>query len=75
MTVSEWHIDVKARMAEMAQLVSTRETKAKEKMKQFYDRGAKMKTLQVGEMVIVREPGLVGKMGDTHTRLSTRFLT
>ena len=44
MNVSEWLIDVKTRLAEIAQLVSTRETKAKIKMKQFYDtcRGARI---------------------------------
>ena len=62
MNVSEWLIDVKARMAEMAQLVSTREAKAKEKMKQFDDKGVKMKTIQVGEMILVRKPGLINKI-------------
>ena len=36
MNVSEWLIDISAKMAEMAQDVSTRETEAKEMTNDFY---------------------------------------
>ena len=61
--VSEWLVNVKARMAEMAVIVSDRELKAKADMKRYYDRSAKVKTFGVGEMVLVRKPGLHSKMG------------
>ena len=60
--VSELLIDVKARMAEMTQLVSTRETKAKEKMKSFMIGGCQD---ELGEIVLVRKPGLISKIGDS----------
>ena len=63
--VSEWLHNVKAKMAEMAVVVSDRERKAKADMKRFYDRSAKAKTLCEGEIVLVRKPGLHSKMGDS----------
>ena len=41
-SVGDWLINVKARMAEMSEIVSDREKKAKKDMKHFYDRSAKM---------------------------------
>ena len=63
--VSESLLDVKARMAEMALIVSDREKKAKSDMKRFYDRSAKAKSFSVGDMVLVRKPGLHAKMNDS----------
>ena len=63
--VSEWLLDVRARMSEMALIISDREVKAKAEMKKFYDRSAKAKTFSDGEMVLVRKPGLHSKMGDS----------
>ena len=63
--VSEWLLDVRARMSEMALIVSEREVKAKAEMKKFYDRSAKAKTFSDGEMMLVRKPGLHSKMGDS----------
>ena len=59
--VSEWLVGVKLKMAEMAELVSDRETVAKTKMKKYYDKPAKAKRFNVGEMVLVRRPALHGK--------------
>ena len=59
--VSEWLIGVKLKMIEMAELVSDREKIAKAKMKTYFDKGAKVKTFQVGEKVLVRRPALHGK--------------
>ena len=50
---------------DMAEVVSDREKKAKAEMKRFYDRSAKVKKFAVGEMVLVRKPGLQCKMGDS----------
>ena len=63
--VSEWLLNVKARMVEMSEIVSDRERKAKQEMKHFYDKSAKVKLFAVGEMVLVRKPGLHSKMGDS----------
>ena len=63
--VCEWLLSVKARMVEMAVVVSDREKKAKETMKRFYDRSAKVKTFEAGDMVLVRKPGIQCKMGDS----------
>ena len=59
--VSEWLVGVKLKMAEMAELVSDRERVAKTKMKKYYDKPAKAKHFDVGEMVLVRRPALHGK--------------
>ena len=63
--VSEWLLSVQARMMDMAEIVSDRERKAKETMKRFYDRSAKVKTFGEGDMVLVRKPGIHSKMGDS----------
>ena len=60
--VGEWLSDVKARMCEMSELVSTREGKAKLAMKKYYDRTATVKTFEPGNMVLVRKPILQGKL-------------
>ena len=60
-SVAEWLVGVKARMSEMAELVSDREKVAKDKMKAYYDKGAKVKSFLVGEKVLVRRPALHGK--------------
>ena len=57
-SVSEWLVGVKLKMAE---LVSDRERVAKTKMKEYYDKPAKVKQFDVGEMVHVRRPALHGK--------------
>ena len=62
--VYEWLNTVKGRMAEMAEVVSDREMRAKTEMKKYYDRSAKMKSFSVGQMVLVRKPGLHAKFGD-----------
>ena len=62
--VFEWLDTVKARMVEMAEVVSDRERKSKQEMKRYYDRSAKLKSFGVGEMVLVRKPGLHCKLGD-----------
>ena len=62
--VYEWLTTVKGRMAEMAEIVYDREMKAKALMKKYYDRSAKMKSFDPGQMVLVRKPGLHGKFGD-----------
>ena len=63
--VSEWLLNVRAQMVEMAVAVSNRERKAKADMKRFYDKSAKVKKFCEGEMVLVRMPGLHSKMGDS----------
>ena len=62
--VFEWLNTVKGRMVEMAEVVSDREMRAKAEMKKYYDRSAKMKGFSVGQMVLVRKPGLHAKFGD-----------
>ena len=64
-SVSEWLLSVKARMLEMSEIVSDRELKAKQNMKKFYDKSARVKSFSAGEMVLVRKPGLHSKLGDS----------
>ena len=64
-SISEWLVCVREKMAEMALIVSDRERKAKQVMKQQYDKTASVKTFSAGEMVLVRKPGLQSKLGDT----------
>ena len=54
---------VKAKMAELSTIVSDRERDAKSKMKKYYDRTAKAKNFEAGEMVLVWKPGIHSKMG------------
>ena len=61
-SVGDWIVSVKAKMAEMSELVSDRELKAKATMKSFYDRSAAVKTFQDGDMVLVRKPVLGKKL-------------
>ena len=60
-SVSEWLVEVKEKMSMMAELVSDREKVAKQRMKAYYDKGAKIKSFIVGEKVLVRRPALHGK--------------
>ena len=62
-TIEEWLLSVRAKMGEMAEVVSDREVLAKAKMKQSYDKTATAKSFAEGEMVLVRKPVLQGKMG------------
>ena len=55
-SVGDWLVSVKARMMEMAEVVSDREVQAKAKMKEFYDRSSSVKTFSQGDMVLVRRP-------------------
>ena len=64
-SLSEWLVNVRGRMADMALLVSDRERKAKEVMKLHYDKKATAKVFCAGDMVLVRKPGLQIKLGDT----------
>ena len=58
-------VNVKARMCQMAELVSVREGKAKDTMKTHYDKTASHKSFELGDQVLVRKPVLHGKMGDS----------
>ena len=49
----------------MAELVSTRESASKVKMKDTYDKKSRPRELDVGSMVLTRVPGLVGKLDDS----------
>ena len=62
-SVEDWLLCVRAKMGEMAELVSDREVLAKAKMKKFYDRSATVKSFAVGDMVLVKRPLLHKKMG------------
>ena len=61
--VCEWLVSIQAKMAELSTIVSDRERAAKTKMKKYYDRTAKVKTFEAGEMVLVWKPGIHSKMG------------
>ena len=61
--VFEWLVDVRARLSDMAELVSERESKVKLKMKNCYDKGATLKQFAAGDMVLVWKPGIHSKMG------------
>ena len=60
-----WLTALKQQMAQMAQVVSQREKLAKTKMKQAFDKSAKEKTFEIGDLVLVRKPGLKKKLGDS----------
>lgn len=62
-TVFEWLECVKAKMKDMAEIVSERERKAKDVMKKFYDRKATVKCFEEGDLVLFRRPGINAKMG------------
>ena len=64
-SVFEWLTAVKAELAGMSQLVGERECVAKAKMKAQFDKGASVKKLEPGDMVLVWKPGIHSKMGDS----------
>lgn len=49
----------------MAAVAHDKERIVKDDMKIFYDRGARNRHLQVGDMVLIRVPPLTGKLNDT----------
>ena len=61
--VHEWLANVKAKMSSMVEVVSDREKVAKAKMKMFYDKTARVKSFEEGDMVLVWKPGIHSKMG------------
>ena len=63
-TLCEWLTDLKAKMAEMAKIVTSREVQAKSDMKHFYDRSARKKVFDPGDMVLVRRSALHSKLSD-----------
>ena len=63
--VCDWLSSVQAKMGEMAEVVSDRERVAKGKMKELYDRKAKVKLFEAGDMVLVWKPGIHSKMADS----------
>jgi len=64
-SLHEWVEQLKDKMEAMSLLVSSRERAAKEKMKSIYDKKAKSRSLEVGSMVLMRVPGLTGKLDDS----------
>ena len=61
----EWLKHLKEQMALTSAVVSEREKLAKAKMKVAFDKHAREKTFCVGEEVLIRKPGLKGKLGDS----------
>ncbi len=49
----------------MAELISTCESASKVKTKDDYDKKSRPRELDVGSMVLMRVPGLVGKLDDS----------
>ncbi len=54
--LSDWLVDAKAKLAEMALIVADREAKAEARVKVMYDRNAKEKKFEPGELVLVKKP-------------------
>ena len=57
--------ELRDRLVSMAELVSTRESASKVKMKDTYDKKSRPRELDVGYMVLMIVPGLVGKLDDS----------
>ena len=62
---SVWVTALKQQMALMSEVVTEKERVAKAKMKQVFDKSAKEKSFSVGDLVLIRKPGLKGKLGDS----------
>ena len=62
---SVWLTALKKQMALMSAVVTEREKLAKAKMKEAFDRHAREKSFSVGDSVLIRKPGLQGKLGDS----------
>ena len=63
--LQEWIKQLRDRLVSMAELVSTRESASKVKMKDTYDKKSRPRELDAGSMVLMRVPGLVGKLDDS----------
>ena len=61
----EWLEQLRDRLVSMAELVSTRESASKVKMKDTYDKKSRPRELDVGSMVLMRVSGLIGKLDDS----------
>ena len=64
-SLNEWVQQLKDKMEAMSQLASSRERVAKNKMKSAYDQKAKPRSFDIGSMVLMRVPGLTGKLDDS----------
>ena len=61
----EWVEELSDRLMSMEELVSTRESLSKLKIKDTLDKKSRPRQLSVGSMVLMRVPGLVGKLDDS----------
>ena len=61
--VSDWLAVVKAKLGTMSEVVSEKERISKAKMKSYYDKSAKVRHFDPGEMVLVWKPGIHSKFG------------
>ena len=62
--VCKWEEQLQERLEIVRDTVRERETKAKAKMKAGYDKKAKPREFQEGSMVLLRIPGMAGKLED-----------
>ena len=64
MNVSQWVEELGQRLEVIRDTMREKMVVAKEKLKRDYDRGARLRSFDVGEMVLMRIPGLAGKLED-----------
>ena len=63
--VYDWVEQLKERMEVMARLASTQEKAGKVRMKLTYDKKTKIRSFEMGSMVLMRVPGLTAKLEDS----------
>ena len=60
----EWVNQMQGQLKSMSEIVQDKETRAKERMKNGYDKHAVARVISIGAMVLVRTPDLEGKLSD-----------
>ena len=68
MNVCEWVAMLQERLEVVHDMLCEKMTEAKTKQKLDYDNKTKMRHFQVGDMVLMRIPGLAGKLEDSWDR-------
>ena len=63
-TVVDWVEHLKERLEAVHELVDIRETEAKSRMKRSYDKNAKLRSVEEGDLFLLRMPDLHGKHDD-----------
>ena len=71
--ISEWVEQLGEKLEALREIMGKKEKEAKEKMKSDYDKKARKREITVGSMVMVRIPGMNGKLEDAWDEIKRKI--